>query len=86
MVRNGQELAPAPETGDVRTRFHDPRAALLLAPLIDAVNTRPAKTSAKAPYARSTVIRTSARTTRELGTTSFTSCRRGTHRPLSVRV
>ncbi len=56
MVRNGQELAPAPETGDVRTRFHDPRAALLLAPLIEAVNTRPAKTSATAPYARSTVI------------------------------
>jgi CubicO group peptidase (beta-lactamase class C family) len=56
MVRNGRELAPAPETGDVRTRFHDPRAALLLAPLIDAVTTRPAKTPAEAPYARSTLI------------------------------
>jgi CubicO group peptidase (beta-lactamase class C family) len=56
MVRNGQELAPAPKTGDVLTRFHDPRARLLLAPLINAVNTRPAKSSATAPYARSPVI------------------------------
>ena len=34
MVRNGRELAPAPQTGDVLERFHDPRAKILLAPLI----------------------------------------------------
>jgi len=56
MVRNGQELAPAPKTGDVLTRFHDPRAKVLLGPLINAVNTRPAKSSANAPYPRSPVI------------------------------
>jgi CubicO group peptidase (beta-lactamase class C family) len=51
MVRNGRELAPAPESGDVLTRFHDPRAKILLGPLIDAVrvDTGPARSPASAP-------------------------------------
>jgi CubicO group peptidase (beta-lactamase class C family) len=56
MVRNGRELTPAPETGDVLERFHDPRARILLGPLVKAVNPRPVKPSATAPYPRSPVI------------------------------
>jgi CubicO group peptidase (beta-lactamase class C family) len=56
MVRNGQELAPAPREGDVLQRFHDPRAKILLAPLIRAVETPPARPSAEAPYPPSPII------------------------------
>jgi CubicO group peptidase (beta-lactamase class C family) len=56
MVRNGQELATAPKTGDVLTRFHDPRARILLVPLVKAVHGQPSKPSARAPYPPSPVI------------------------------
>jgi CubicO group peptidase (beta-lactamase class C family) len=56
MVRNGQELAPAPRTGDVLTRFHDPRARILLGPVVKAVNAPPAKPAANAPYPPSRAI------------------------------
>lgn len=57
MVRNGQELTPAPQAGDVLTRFHDPRARILLAPLLRAVDTRPADHTATAPHPLSPVIK-----------------------------
>jgi hypothetical protein len=41
MVRNGQELTPAPKSGDVLARYHDPRAKILLVPLVKAVKTQP---------------------------------------------
>jgi CubicO group peptidase (beta-lactamase class C family) len=53
MVRNGQELSPAPRTGDVFTRFHDARARILLVPLVKAANT---PSSGHAPYPPSPVI------------------------------
>src|SRR5262249_8556910 len=42
MVRNGRELTPAPKTGDVLERFHDPRAKILLAPVVRAIKPRTA--------------------------------------------
>jgi CubicO group peptidase (beta-lactamase class C family) len=52
MVRNGQELFAPPKTGDVLARFHDPRARILLAPVVKAVNTP----SVSAPYPPSPVV------------------------------
>lgn len=47
MVRNGATLAQEPKEGDVFVRFHNPRAKVLLEPLMDAIvpQDSPAKTS-----------------------------------------
>jgi CubicO group peptidase (beta-lactamase class C family) len=56
MVRNGQELTPAPKTGDVLARYHDPRARILFIPLIEAIKTGPAPRRGNAPYPPSPAI------------------------------
>ena len=56
MVRNGRELAPIPQTGDVLERFHDPRARILLAPLIKTIDASATAPAAVAPYPPSPVI------------------------------
>jgi CubicO group peptidase (beta-lactamase class C family) len=56
VVRNGQELAPAPQSGDVLARYHDPRAKILFVPLIKAIKTRPDPPLGNAPYPPSPVI------------------------------
>jgi CubicO group peptidase (beta-lactamase class C family) len=56
MVRNGRELAPPPKTGDVLERYHDPRARVLLAPLVQAVLDAPKPSRSAAPYPPSPVV------------------------------
>ena len=56
VVRNGQELAPAPGSGDVLERYHDPRAKILFVPLIKAVKPRSDPPIGNAPYPPSPVI------------------------------
>jgi CubicO group peptidase (beta-lactamase class C family) len=58
LVRNGQELTTAPAEGDVLQRFHDPRAKILLAPLIKSVTNDVTTPRASAPYPPSSVIGT----------------------------
>ncbi len=56
VVRNGQELTPAPKSGDVLARYHDPRAKVLFVPLIKAVKNRPGTPLGNAPYPPSPAI------------------------------
>ncbi len=56
MVRNGRELTPAPRTGDVLARYHDPRARILFIPLINAIKTGQDPRRGNAPYPPSPAI------------------------------